>query len=257
MLPGNALSSTVEYAPFLSPRGAPRVVESTYFNYEPVEFSGADGNVSPQSMGPNGYRDTSQGLASQPWTGSYDGFNLTLTAQNGAAITPIQASDVIWFDFCFDQSANPVVAYADQTKTAYFYWFDSAIPGFTTTQLPAGTDPWPFCQLDDTRPAEVANSDIIITYTRYSYLYFRAQRDRFGVEYSLGQIVGAPPLMLVAAGLNTGNRFQFGFAQVLPNLSHAYGKFVGSPVFKAVEIARVGDIKPRIWPTKKNNTVLA
>lgn len=37
----------------------------------------------------------------------------------------------------------------------------------------------------------------------------------------------------------------------------AYGKFVGSPVFKAVEISRVGDVIPRIWPAKKNNTVQA
>lgn len=32
-------------------------------------------------------------------------------------------------------------------------------------------------------------------------------------------------------------------------------KFVGSAVFKAVQISRVGGIIPRIWPTKKNNTV--
>jgi hypothetical protein len=36
-----------------------------------------------------------------------------------------------------------------------------------------------------------------------------------------------------------------------------YGKFVGSRVFKAVEIGRVGEIKPRIWPSRKNNTVFS
>jgi Concanavalin A-like lectin/glucanases superfamily len=40
-----------------------------------------------------------------------------------------------------------------------------------------------------------------------------------------------------------------------PRLQNIYGKFVGSAVYKAVEISRVGDIIPRIWPSKKNNTV--
>lgn len=33
------------------------------------------------------------------------------------------------------------------------------------------------------------------------------------------------------------------------------GKFVNAKVFVAIEIGRVGDIIPRIWPSKKNNTV--
>lgn len=37
----------------------------------------------------------------------------------------------------------------------------------------------------------------------------------------------------------------------------AYGRFVGSAVYPAVQVSRVGDIKPRIWPAKKNNTVQA
>jgi hypothetical protein len=42
---------------------------------------------------------------------------------------------------------------------------------------------------------------------------------------------------------------------VFVNPVSVYGKFVGAKVFTAVEISRVGDIIPRIWPTKKNNTV--
>jgi hypothetical protein len=36
-----------------------------------------------------------------------------------------------------------------------------------------------------------------------------------------------------------------------------YGKFVGAAVYPAVQVSRVGDIQPRIWPAKKNNTVQA
>lgn len=257
MLPGHALSPTPLPSAFLSPRGTPRVVESTYFNFTPVAFSGPDGNVSPKSVGPNGYRDTTLGLASQIWTGSYDGFNLVLTPQVGTPINVFSQVNLIWFDFCFDQSANPVIAYADTFKNVAFYWYDTTISAFRVTPLPFGTDPWPFCQLDDTRPAESSSSDVVICYTRGTHLYFLAQRDRFGTEYDLGAIPGLPSKMLVAAGMSTGGRFQFEFANILPNLSFAYGKFVGSPVFKAVQASRVGDIKPRIWPSKKNNTVQA
>jgi len=44
---------------------------------------------------------------------------------------------------------------------------------------------------------------------------------------------------------------------VSPVLINIGGKFVQSAVYKAVELAQVGDIKPRIWPPKKNNTVQA
>lgn len=257
MLPGHALSPTALPSTFLTPRGVLRCVESTYFNFTPVAFSGQVGAFAPQSVGPNGYRDTTLGLASQVWTGSYDGFNLVLTPQVGAPLTIFQQVNLIWFDFCFDQSANPVIAFADSSKNVSFYWFDSSINAFRVTALPFGTDPWPFCQLDDTRQAETNSSDVVICYTRGTHLYFIAQRDRFGVEYDLGVIPGLPSKMLVAAGMSTGGRFQFEFANILPNLSFAYGKFVSSPVFKAIEMSKVGDIKPRIWPSKKNNKVQA
>lgn len=44
---------------------------------------------------------------------------------------------------------------------------------------------------------------------------------------------------------------------VQPTTINLGGKFVPSPVYKAVEVGQVGDIKPRIWPAKKNNTVHA
>lgn len=240
MLPNQSLSSPSLPGTLLSPRQQPR--------------SAADRNVQPFSIGGAGFRDTTQGLKSQVWTGTYDGLNVVLTPQVGSPVTIVFA-DLIWFDFCFDQSMNPVVAYADKFGGVFFYWFDTTIGNFRTTTLPFGTDPWPFCQFDDPRPEEAQSSDVVICYTRGTHLYFLAQRDRFGIEYDLGAISVDPPKVLVAAGMSTVNRFQFEFAQILPNLSFAYGKFVGSKVFKAVEIGKVGSIKPRIWPTRKNNTV--
>jgi hypothetical protein len=258
MLPNKVLSTTPVPATFLAPRGIQRCVASSYFDFTPSEGSAAVGALTPQTLGPNGYRDTTLGLASQVWTGSVDYYgNITLAGANGATIAPFQVPNIIWFDFCFDQSANPVIVYSDSTKASYFYWYDTVNSRYATTAIAAGSDPWPFCQIDDFRPVEVSASDVIITYTRGGHLYFLAQRDRYGTEYDLGAIPNSPPMMLVAFGMSHGLRLQFQFAQVLPDLSNAYGKFVGSPVFKAVEISRVGDVIPRIWPAKKNNTVQA
>lgn len=243
MLPGQVLSTTVLPSTFLPPRQVLR--------------SASDANIAPQSIGGAGFRDTSQGLNSQVWIGSYSGSNVILTPAVGAPLVPIAGmTGIIWFDFTFDQSMNPVVAYAKADLTVQFLWFDTLISANRTTALPFGTDPWPFCQLDDSRSSEISTGDVVVTYTRAGHLYFLAQRDRYGVEYDLGAVVPVGKVM-VGAGMNHINRFQFEFATILPDLHVAYGKFVGSKVFKAVQAGRVGDVRPRIWPTKKNNTVLA
>lgn len=33
---------------------------------------------------------------------------------------------------------------------------------------------------------------------------------------------------------------------------NAYGRFVGSPVFKAIEVANIGDIEPKVWDPPRN-----
>lgn len=46
-------------------------------------------------------------------------------------------------------------------------------------------------------------------------------------------------------------------AQVSATVAYVYGKFVSSEVFAAVQVSQVGNIKPRIWSPKNNNTVQA
>lgn len=238
MLPGQILSSPALPAAFLAPRNFIR--------------SAGDGALAPAALGGAGFRDTSQGLASQAWVGSYDGTNCVLTPQTGAPIT-VAITAVAWFDFCFDQSMNPIIAYADVFGLSHFRWFDSTINNFTVTDLPFGTDPWPYCALDDSRPAEASSSDVIVTYTRAGGLYFLAQRDRFGVEYSLGAV--PPPKVLTQAGISIGNRFQFQFNALLPDQFAITGKFVPAGVFSAVLLTNVGNIKPKIYAPKEDVTV--
>jgi hypothetical protein len=55
---------------------------------------------------------------------------------------------------------------------------------------------------------------------------------------------------------NGTNQFFWFIANITPPAT-ATGKFVGSAVYKAIEINRIGGIIPRIWPSKKNITVMA
>lgn len=242
MLPGHILSVPAQPGTFLTPRNFMR--------------SQNDRALTPQSIGGAGLNDLSQGLASQLWTGSYDGVHAIMTPElTGSAIT-VAVSFAVWFDFCFDQSMNPVIAYAQLDGTAHFRWFDSTIPGYRVTDLPAGTDPWPYCALDDTRPLESASSDVVVGYTKTGTLYFLAQRDRFGVTYTLGAVPAST--VLVQAGMSNVNRFQFEFAQLLPPLPEVLnlqGKFVASDVFLPVVIPNAGALRPRIYMPKEDVTI--
>lgn len=238
MLPGQILSTPAQPGTFLSPRAFMR--------------SAGDRALQPLSIGGAGLNDTSQGLSSQVWAGSYDGAFCVLTPTVGTPIT-VGVSGAVWFDFCFDQSMNPVIAYADAFGQSHFRWFDSTISGFRVTDLPFGCDPWPYCALDDSRAAASSSSDVVVVYTRAGGLYFIAQRDRFGIEYSLGAV--PPPKVLTQAGMNNVNRFQFQFNALQPDLLSITGKFVPAGVFSCVLLANVGNIKPKIYAPKEDVTV--
>src|SRR5262249_35906690 len=86
------------------------------------------------------------------------------------------------------------------------------VNNFVTTQLPAtALYTRIFVAMDDLRPANIANSDVIIAYTRGLTLFMRVQRDRYGVEYTLGTV---PAGTLVQIGMDMKWRFQFGFQNV-------------------------------------------
>lgn len=238
MLPNQVLSSPPLPSAFLSPRNFMR--------------SAGDRALQPLAIGGAGLADTSQGIASQVWTGSFDGANCVLTPQSGTPIS-VALAGVVWFDFCFDQSMNPVIAYGDQFGLSHFRWFDSTVPGFVVTDLPTDTDPWPYCVFDDTRPAQSSTSDVIVAYTRSGGLYFLAQRDRFGVEYHLGSVPS--PKVLTQVGMSITDRFQFQFNALLPDLESIYGKFVPAGVFSAIALINVGNIKPKIYTPKEDVTV--
>ena len=170
MMPGNALSPILEYAPFLYPDNIP------VFNTTDYELGGI------------GLADASQGLQVQAWflqiTGPVSANNVVISSSNTSPTVLFTAPDVTEVSLSFDQNMRPAVAYVS-AGNSYFWWYDTTIPGYTVITLTGATNPR--CTLDDKRAAEISLglSDIILAYLKGTNLYIRQQRDRFTIEYFL------------------------------------------------------------------------
>lgn len=199
MLPNNALSSIPLPAPFLAPRAG-------------VRFDAAHGLIDTH-LGGTALGDASQGISYQLWTARADGTNVYLSAPNTPEFLLLPNVNAVWVALAIDQSAREFVAYADINGNASYYWYDTTILAYRTSAL-VGVIPRVFAALDDSRPIEIGNSDVILAYERAAQLYYRQQRDRFGTEYDLGAIPGISPSTLVQIGMNANLRFQFAFQGV-------------------------------------------
>lgn len=172
MIPQNSISSPTLPAQFVSPGDIP--IDAT-FAYE---------------LGGVALSDPSQGLMVQTWKVE---IITRLDGSGDAVISSATQSPLVLFNLpafteislAFDQNMKPFVAYVSQGNPG-FWWFDATLPGTRFTALPVGSTT-PRCTLDDKRPQEIAGglSDIILTYILSGNLYFRAQRDRYTVEYLL------------------------------------------------------------------------
>jgi hypothetical protein len=190
-IPQHTLSSQVKQAAFLAPRQL-RTATDLLLDYE-------QGGVA--------LNDASQGLQVQKWTGTYDTFGVNLQGDNmGSPVQVLAVTNLRTFGFTFDQQMRPFVAYETVAGNAFFYWFDTLANAFVTTQLPAGSRQ-PRCSLDDKRQLQQSRSDIVLAYTRGNALYFRQQRDRYGIEYQLTNALDQQ--LLTQVGMNIVNRFQF------------------------------------------------
>jgi hypothetical protein len=105
----------------------------------------------------------------------------------------------------FDQNCRPVIAYVE-AGTIKLYWFDTQAAAQTTTAFDGlGTSPM-LC-LDDKRTEAATSSDVLLAYLRDGYAYYRQQRDRYGIEYTLGRVLGASP-RIMGWGMSAANRVQ-------------------------------------------------
>lgn len=135
-------------------------------------------------------QDPSQGLQVRVWEcTTISSGDLAIPDQvivYAEGIEPVvlfSALEVTEVSLAFDQNMRPFVAFVS-VGAAKYYWYDSAIEDARISDLPAGSSS-PRATLDDHRLLQSGTSDIIMVYIRDGNLYFRAERDRYTVEYLL------------------------------------------------------------------------
>lgn len=186
MLPHNVLSTTAVSAGFLPPRNA---VPVPLIDYD-------EGGIA--------LSDASAGLQVKAWRCRWIAGQFIVDAIGTPPTVIYSRDNVTEFSFTFDQNMQPFLTFVDNTGP-YYYWFDTTVPGFVLVSL-ASDVITPKCALDDKRLPELGSSDIILAYIREGNLYYRQQRDRFGVERLLASDIGGT---LRRVGMNLVYRFQF------------------------------------------------
>lgn len=185
MIPQMRLSTTPQPAALLLPDPQPSLTTSR-----------ARGGVA--------LNDASQGLNVQTWTLTTDGANVTIEGETVAPSVLFTGTGITEVCLAFDQNMRPFVAFVDSGGPKY-RWFDSLDSTTKITSL-ASDVVTPRCTLDDFRLSQVNASDIILAYVRGGLLFFRAQRDRYTIEYPLS--APCQGLRYVAMGVNLRLQFE-------------------------------------------------
>lgn len=131
--------------------------------------------------------DGTHGLQVQFWTFTIEGEGLEtgiyLEAPNYPKTLQLAISNLTWVRGTFDQNMHPAVAFVAGGFN-YLWWWDPVVHAQTITEL-APTILSPTVLMDDTRAREtqLGNNDIILAYLIGSEVFYRLQRDRYGVQY--------------------------------------------------------------------------
>lgn len=188
-LPGGQLSTTPIVSDILSPDGRDRVDFSV--DYE---------------LGGIALNDPSQGLQYQVWVAYVRDGTIYARPEDGGAETAITSdTNITEVSLSFDQNMRPTLAYVANGVTK-LYWYDTQIGGPTTTTFAGAFSP--FLTLDDKRESQLGTSDLLFFYLRDGSLYYRQQRDRFGVEYQLATGIPVSVDRIVRVGMGTNLRLQ-------------------------------------------------
>ncbi len=173
----------------------------------PAEFLTPDAETvfptTAKELGGIALNDPSQGLKVQVWTLTTDGTNVKISAPLVPETTLFTGTSITEIDLAFDQNMRPFVAFVEGGLVNY-RWYDSLVEAQVVSSLPGASTPR--CCMDDKRPLQDASSDVILAYVKAGNLYFRAQRDRYGVEYLLKTELGGT---LETVGMNKVQRLQF------------------------------------------------
>lgn len=149
--------------------------------------------------------DASAGMFARVWKAWLQGTDVWLQPEGGEAVLLFQEVDITEIALAFDQNMRWAMAYIKQ-GTLHLRWFDPQINDHIVSTFAQGVNPK--MALDDKRTAQLGNSDIILAYIRDSTLYYRQQRDRFGIERVLRTNLFTGT-RLKGIGMNKNLRLQF------------------------------------------------
>jgi hypothetical protein len=187
MIPQQRLSSVDLIAPFLYP--FPR--DDPFTDFE---------------QGGIGIQDPSAGLNVQLWKLRYDDVTgeFLLSAPTFPESVQFVRFDVSYVSLSFDSNMNPFISFTE-SGVSKFWWFNtlSGQQEFENTLIASASSP--YATLDDRRVLEDTSRDNLLFYVRSGNLYFRAQRDRYLIEYLLKTGITGEVLV---AGMGTNLRMQ-------------------------------------------------
>ena len=154
-----------------------------------------------------GLNDPSLGLQYQIWTLEYikNTGDFVLSAPNYPSTVQFNRPNVSYISLSFDTNMNPFISFVEN-GISKFWWFNTVSGQQEFDETLIATAQSPYAALDDTRPLQNQNTDIILSYVRSGNLYFRAQRDRYLIEYLL--VSGVTGQVLVA-GFTKNLRYKF------------------------------------------------
>ena len=164
--------------------------------------------------------DPSLGLEVQEWHTyiSADGTQIFTESAGGGNTLLYTGAEITEISCSFDQNMRPAFAFVE-AGVAKFEWYDTQLGDRALTVLGAGVVT-PRVTLDDKRSTQLAVSDVLLFYVNSDVLYMKRQRDRYGVEYTMGAVpTGAPALITV--GMSTVWRLVFQFRSAYVGLSTA------------------------------------
>ena len=196
VIPEQSLSSTTIDGNFIGARARAIVSPDDY-----IVRDWEDGGIA--------FNDPSEGLMYQQWHGYIAGNEIRIGPVDGTATVIHTADNLEEMSFTFDQNMRPVIAYVAD-GVSYLRWYDSQAAAQVVTNF--GEDmKTPRVTLDDKRATQLGVSDVILAYIRNGALYYRQQRDRFGVEYHLGDT----DYYLLRIGMTDKLRLQFNLRYTL------------------------------------------
>lgn len=149
-------------------------------------------------------QDPSQGLKVKKWAAYIDGQDIWLAADDRSPVIVLTRPGVLTeVSLAFDQNMRYNIVFVEDNITT-LYWYNTSVANYVLTLFP-NTETPRLC-LDDKRDTQTGTSDIILGYIKDNGLYFRAQRDRYTIEYLLRTSVNAT---LDKMGMTNKARLQF------------------------------------------------